>query len=171
MSLLAYYQGNLAVARSLDEQALANRRDLDGPQDMIHSLKDLDIVARAQRALADAREFLEEAVALSRQVGDEGNLAVALDRLGTVAHAAGAWDEDDELYTLSHARWRRLGDDANSAWSLLNEGRLAMDRDELADARTLLRAGLALRRVDGHRPGLICLFEAFATLAWRDDQP
>lgn len=140
------------------------------PRDLIQSLKDLGIVARAQRDLAAARSLLEEAVARSRTAGDRPNLAVSLDRLGTVAHAEGRRDEARGLYAHSHALWRRLGDSSNLAWSLLNQGRLAMDEGDLPGAGAL-RKSLGLRRLDRHRPGLICLFEAFWALAWLEGQP
>lgn len=163
--------GELPAARSLGERALGLRRDLAWPHDVIQSLKDLGLAARAQRDLPAARSHLEEAVALSEESGDEPSLAVSLDRLGTVAHAQGRWGEAHELYARSHAILLRTRDHANCAWWLLHQGRLALGRADLPATRGLLRASLELRRRDGHRPGLICLFEAFAAPARREGRP
>lgn len=169
-SVLAYYRGELATARSLGERALALRRTLGEAQSIVQSLKDLGLTAREQGDFAAGRAFLEEAVSSSRETQDDPNVAVSLDRLGTVLHAAGDFAGARAMYEESFAMWERLGDKSGCAWSLFNQGCLAFDQGDYQSARTLLRSSLVLRRIDGHRPGLLRLFEAIASLASMEGQ-
>src|SRR5205823_4502351 len=62
--LLAYPQGEYAVARSLLEQSLALFRELDDKQNIAYVLNGLGVVIQQQGDYAAARGYLEQSLTL-----------------------------------------------------------------------------------------------------------
>ncbi|HEX9482996.1 MAG TPA: tetratricopeptide repeat protein [Gemmatimonadaceae bacterium] len=75
--------------------------------------------------------------------------AKALQNLGSLAAEARDFDEAERLFTESRDAYRAADDQRGEAVSLLNIGRLQMDRGELASARETLEAALNEARQAG----------------------
>src|SRR5262249_43540658 len=68
--VLAYRQGDYAAARSLYEESLAIRRELDDWRGIAASLNNLGVLAHEEGDYAAARPLYEESLALRRKLDD-----------------------------------------------------------------------------------------------------
>ena len=108
--------------------------------------------ALAQRALAlsqdgaheEARLGLEEAVAHARRLGNATLLRSVLDDLGEVLGGAGRWQEAAAAVDESLALARRGDDAAALHVALRDAARVAVERNDLARARSLMREAIDL---------------------------
>ena len=168
---LADYQGDLARAQALHEEALALRRELGDRRGIAGSLGNLGVVARNRGELTRARVLYEESVALMRELGDRwGNIDMLIN-LGLVAYEQGDFAYAQSLHEEALALQRELGDTWGIAISLLNLGAVARDQGDTVRARALLRESLSYYQSEGDRQGISLCLEALAAMIVRDGQP
>src|SRR5260221_12357769 len=86
---LANLQGDYASARALNEDSLANCRELGDEVGIGHTLNSLGHVAREQGDYEAARTLYEQSLSMKREFGDKGNIAHLLNDLGLVAQYQG----------------------------------------------------------------------------------
>jgi predicted ATPase/DNA-binding SARP family transcriptional activator len=161
---LANRQGDYKSARALNEESLANYRELGDKAGIAHSLNSLGHVAREQGDYEAARTLYEQSLAMNRELGDKGNIAHLLNDLGLVAHYQGDHALSGTLYEQGLATRRELGDKVGVAHSLYCLGTVAQAQGDYDAARALYEQGLAMNRELGDKAGiahsLYCLGEA-----------
>src|SRR5262249_50032241 len=86
---LADNEGDSASARSLHEESLAIRREIEDRPGIANSLNNLGHVIYTQGDCASARPLIEESLAIRRELEDRPGIANSLSNLGLVAYAQG----------------------------------------------------------------------------------
>ena len=152
--VLAFTQGDYAVAWALYEESLAIRRELEDKNGITASLNNLGLIACEQGNYAQARALYEESLAIARELGDKSSLAYTLNNLGNVANDEGDNAVARLVYEESLATWRELGDTWGIAASLSNLGSVANNQGDYAAARVLHEESLAIRRELGDKAGI-----------------
>ncbi len=122
--VLACAQGDYAAARSLYEESLAIRRELEDKRGIAYSLNNLGIVALEQGDYAAARSLQEESLAIRRELGDKRGIAESLNNLGIVVAEQGDYPAARSLQEESLAIKRELGDKQGITSSLASLGRV-----------------------------------------------
>ena len=141
---LARLSGDASAAMALCTQAEAVAQSL--------AADELACRALAQRALAlskdgaheQARHALDDAVAHARRLGNSTVLRSTLDDLGEVLGDAGRWQEAAAAVDESLALARRGDDAAALHVALRDAARVAVERNDLARARSLMREAVDL---------------------------
>jgi tetratricopeptide (TPR) repeat protein len=95
---------------------------------------------------AAARPLFERTLALAQT---HCTRAKALQNLGGLAGEERSFDEAERLFLESRQEYARAGDARGEAVSLLNLGRLQMERGDLAGSRATLETALGAARVSG----------------------
>src|SRR5258708_6645255 len=125
-----------------------------------HGWQDIEANAlNIEGAVWWARGELDQAHALFTRMLDlttaPATRAKALQNLGSLAAEARDFDEAERLFTESRAAYRAADDQRGEAVSLLNIGRMQMDRGELASGRDTLEAALNEARQAGEPSMLV----------------
>jgi tetratricopeptide (TPR) repeat protein len=93
-------------------------------------------------------------------------IAMDLTNLGEALHLGGSLDEAELLLREAFSLFEALGDPAGTGSVLHQLGRLALDRGNGEEARTLLVESLRLRWPAGERGAAIDTLEALAEVTW-----
>jgi non-specific serine/threonine protein kinase len=148
---VARRRGEIQVARSALDQALALWRALDDMRGVAAALANLGNIdfdlGDYERAAAEYQESLN----LYRRVADRVGMALALNNLGIAHREQGQVDAAVALHEESLALRRDVGDQGGIAQALDNLGRAALEHGDQQRALRLLREGLALSRELGDR--------------------
>jgi predicted ATPase/DNA-binding CsgD family transcriptional regulator len=163
--MLARGQGDYAAARSLFEESLTIRRDLEDKRGIATSLNSLGLVAQKQGDSAAARSLYEESLAFRRELGDKEGISGSLGNLGGVCSDQGDYAAARSLYEESLALRRELGDKGGIALLLGSLGRVAHEQGDYAAARSLYEESLAIRWELGHKYGIAECLEGLASMA------
>jgi tetratricopeptide (TPR) repeat protein len=141
-------QGDSLAARSLQEEALAIRRELGDRWGIAASLNNLADVAHDQRDYLAARALSEESLEIYRQVGERRGIADVLGRMGLMACDQGDHRSAQAPLKESLAIFLQLGDQRGIAEAL--EGlAYACSLDRSAGAALLWGAAKRLREEIG----------------------
>ena len=166
------YLGEYALARSLDEQALAVGRAIDDPVRIGSALIGLGSIAMAKGDLAQARLLAEDSLAEYRKAGDRERARWSLDLLARLALAEGDLAQAANLLEQSLDEARDLGNHAGVAEVSVYRARVAHARGDLVGARSLCEEGIGLARRLGERSiegdGLVMLTELELDLGHMD---
>lgn len=168
---LAHSQGDLASARSYQEEGLAIWHELHDPRGLAIALNILGLIARSEGDFPRALALLEESLGYMRQAGQEWGVATVLNNLGATAIELGDFDRARRYHTESLAVKQRLGDQAGIAVSLHNLAEIARMEGEHARAAELLEETLALWRVLGSRPRIAHALHSLGMMSVRLGQP
>jgi len=152
--VLAWHQGDYPAARTLLEEGLELKRELEDRRGIASSLSTLGSVARYQGDYRAARALLEESLAIRREQCDRWGIAASLTNLGVVATDQGDYRAARALHQESLAHFRELGDRRNIAASLTNLGDVAHHEGDYPIARALNEESAAIFRELGDRPAL-----------------
>ncbi len=142
-------RGNLAEARTRDEQALAVAEPVLGPDHIavLTTLEQLGNVLRAQGSFADARKQFERVLAARERIDgpDHPDVAAAIDDLGNESRTEGKLDDAKRLYDRALAiRIAALGADHPAvAGSYNNLGTFYAEQGDLASARKYFDLAIA----------------------------
>ncbi|GIG56841.1 SARP family transcriptional regulator [Longispora fulva] len=168
---LARNNGDLAEARALGEDLLANYRAIDMPVGVIVALNSLCVTATGQGDFDAALACGEESRDLAVKLGDEqlratalNNIGLALRNLGRHADATAALEEAVRV-------WRVLDDRRGEAATLCNVGFAARQSGDLARSRELYMTSLALYRELDIAEGIVDILDALAVLATAEGRP
>jgi predicted ATPase/class 3 adenylate cyclase len=142
--VLADMQGDYAYARSLHEESLALRRELEDKSGIADSLNNLGIVADMQGDYAYARSLYEESLALRRELEDKWGIAGSLGNLGGLAYSQGDYATARSLQEESLALRRELEDKGGIAGSLARLGGVEVGTGGVERGVRLLAAVQAL---------------------------
>ena len=144
--VLAIFQGDLDVARSLQERALPLWREAGDELGVAYARFMLGNIAYSRGDLAAARPLLEEGLAAQRAAGDRRGVAWVAGALGRTLGAAGEYDAARPLIEERLAICRELGDRLGVSLALWFLAELAFDRGDAEGAAALRREALELCR-------------------------
>lgn len=123
--ILAWRQGDYAVARPLMEESLALART-HGEQGLVaYALQNLGNLATHQGDFTAARAYQDENLELRRKLPDKAGLADALFSRGNVALVEGEMAQAKELYQESLALYQEVGDTLGLPFVLINLAEVA----------------------------------------------
>jgi predicted ATPase/class 3 adenylate cyclase len=146
---LAYWQGDMTLARSFYEEALDAER-AEGREDGIaNALYNLSFVYSIPSALGDvdpvrARELVTEALEIYRRVGDRAGAARALWALSNSAWTADDAELGERYGSEALEIFRGLGDKFMVGWGLYTLAMIMLQQQRIPDAGGLLRESLEI---------------------------
>ena len=164
-AVLAWQEGEYAVATRYAGAALADWRSLDDRRNAAAALTILGNVARDGGDAAAARARYGESLALREEVGDRWGAALELNNLGLVAFQERDFPEAERLARESLAIKEAIGDTGGVAFSLASLGIVALVRGDVPGARASLTRGLLILQDTPARASLPLLLGAMALLA------
>jgi adenylate cyclase len=168
---VATWQGDYAMARELNQESLAIRREVGDTPGVATLLNNLGIIARFQRDLREARRMNEESLVLFREMGDRWAVGQLLNNQACVASDQGEYAEARRLLEESLIIRRQLGDKAGLALSLNTLADVVLDEGAFSDARPLLDESLEINRELGDQTAVAYLLEDYGGLAAAEAQP
>jgi predicted ATPase/DNA-binding CsgD family transcriptional regulator len=166
--------GDLAGARALLEEGVAVSRAGHHPGWEAFHLRQLGYMAAQGGDDAAARPLFERALELAGAAGFVRAMALAQLSLGWLHYRAGEHACAQASLEAAAAHWRELRElpsSASTASTLAGLGHLAVDRQDDALARSLLRELLAYAHPHGGSYILGLALEGLAHLAASQDQP
>ncbi len=146
---LAFIQGDLARATTLQQECLALYREYDSTFGIAAALHNLANVLFRRGDLVRAVALLEEALVLQRQLNRKDILAAFLNSLGNALMHQGHHQRATALFTESLALCRELGDSWATAMPLRNLGLVARSQGDYERAAILFEESLALSQQTG----------------------
>jgi predicted ATPase/DNA-binding CsgD family transcriptional regulator/transcriptional regulator with XRE-family HTH domain len=160
-------QGELTMARTVQQECLEIRRATGDRGGMSHSLGELGRIARSQGDCVSARALLQQALALNDELGDQWGVARQLNALGDVAFIDGDTRSAQALYERSLSTSRVIGDRLGVTTELTQLASVAEAQGQLRQARALLVESLAVQKEDGTRWELSARLERLAGVVCR----
>ncbi len=142
--VLAWLQGDHALARSRVMESVGIFREVGSKRDLAYALSLLGVVALSQGDYTAAPSPAAEGVALFRQMGDRWGLAVALNNVGNVASQQGDYAGAQSYYEESLALFQELEDKWGQALPLRNLGQIALRQGDYTTARSRLEESLVM---------------------------
>jgi predicted ATPase/transcriptional regulator with XRE-family HTH domain/Tfp pilus assembly protein PilF len=169
--VMAFFQGEFALAEERWREALAVFQALDNTRGIAYSYGNLGLVADAAEDYDRARESYEAALALFRQLQDRAYVAYMLHNLGLIAYFQEEYERAAALYAESLATVRERGDQQSVPITLGNMGLVAFAQGDYARALELQREALTLGRQLSNKPWLARSLANFAQIAAATDEP
>jgi len=144
--ILAYNQGDYAAARTLIEESLSIRKELQDTVGVSRSLSNLGLIAREQGEYARAHALYEESMVGLRATGDKLGIAICLFNQGRNAHDRSDYALARSIHQEGLAIWKELGDKSGTALALNGLGIVVFDEGDYAFARSLYEETLEIQR-------------------------
>ena len=159
--VIAWRQGDHAVARTLGERGLAIFQTLEDGEGIGLALVALANVSGAQGDSAAQHAYLNESLAIFRETGDTSGAAAALNNLGELAR----YEEDYALarryYAEGLALYQELGNVNGTALVLHNLAHVVQHDGDYSRAASLFHGSLLKYQALGHPGGIaMCLAAA-----------
>lgn len=164
-SALALYQGDLAVARRLGEDALRAFESTGDHEGIATALYRLGQEAWKQKDYESARARYDRSLAILRELGQSRAVAGLLFMMGSLEIDQGRFDEGRRLYGECLDLNRELGDPELGAMVLLNLGMVAYRAGDLHTARARLEEGIEVVRSVGNKQHLAGALNTLGTVA------
>ena len=149
--LLACYQGDYALARSLLEEALELARAEGDREATAATLNFLGTNAYGAGQLDSAEVFIAEGLAIRREIGDIGRIAASLNAMGGIHHFRGHLDRAREVFEESLAHKVQQGNEGAIAIALTNLGLVERDAMQPDRAAALFQDAVAVWERTGDR--------------------
>lgn len=141
-------------ARTLLTESLRLYRELDHRVGIMHTTRELGVVAQACSDYATAAELYRESLRVAREVGDRRTIGQALSQLGAVARAHSRYGEARELQQEALAMLEAIGDRRNAAHALGGLGSIAEIQGRHAAIAEMFERGLSIHRELGNHRGI-----------------
>ncbi|MEX1072558.1 MAG: tetratricopeptide repeat protein [Chloroflexota bacterium] len=165
---IAYWQGQLEVARPWYEEAVAIARASGDEASIANALYNLASTFNMDHEdQMRARTLAQESVEIYRRLGDEGGVGRSLWGLANTFYFFGDFVGGIDVAGEALQIFRRTGDRFMTGWSLYMIGlyNLTMDRDAM---RRALEEALPLFTEIEDKSGYALIFDAFAALFWTE---
>ena len=146
--MLAFYQSDYAMVRTLAEQSLAMSREL-GPDGRLGVADALELLAEADTETGEysaAPAQYEQALAIYKEVGDLVGIAAMPKMMGWAAMRTGDYEKAQSRFEEGLAASRQSGDLHQITSALAGLGELAIRRGQYDRAGDLLRESLESSR-------------------------
>jgi predicted ATPase/DNA-binding CsgD family transcriptional regulator len=161
---LALRQGDLASARALAEQSLAEARRTDDRLAVARALQTLGSIAGADRD-ERASGWLRDSLELYTEVGNQAGRASILNALGEEARQRGELETAAAAYSESLALARSVGDVEAIGTALHNLGQVALGRADVEHARDLFSEAMQVTRDLGDQHLSLAILAGLAEVA------
>jgi len=165
---LAFMQGDLRAAASLQSESLAIRRRIGDPQGVAYAANNLANTSIQLGDNARARELYEETAKITRELGDVRGVAFVSINLADIAAREGDLAAAQSLEEEILASIQRLGDRWTEAFALDAFARTAHRAGQHERARSLHIGALAILEELGDRRGVARVLTQLAELALAD---
>lgn len=152
---LARLQGDLAAARTFQEQALAIQETIGDEVGMSRSLENLAILASSQGQLVGASALLERSLTIRRRLGDPTKLLSTLNNLAIVAWQLREYGRAEALYHEAELMSREMQNSRALARALHGRGTVQLSLGDYAGALASFQETVRIRQELGDQPGLI----------------
>jgi DNA-binding CsgD family transcriptional regulator len=150
--VMAAVQGDHEVGCALHAEALALRRQLDSPEDLVRSLQGLGVANNLKGDAAVARGYLEEALAIARDLGDPRIYSAVLHDLGNVLYDLGNLSSATAYIEEGVSILRRVATDPRQlASAILTQAIFLQEQGEYAASGGLATEALDLYQEVGDR--------------------
>lgn len=153
--LLAWYQGDVAVARALLEESVTLCRQTTDQHNLAYALAYLSTSVLWMGDAAEGRAQAEESAALFEQIGDRWGCAYALLNAGVATYWQGDYTGARTFFEHSLALFRAIGDKWRVSGPLVRLGDLAYRQGDYRTAGALYQESLAIVREMGDKPSII----------------
>ena len=163
--ILAFDQGEYALAGTFHEESLALRRQLEDQTGIAGSLNNLGNVAYCQGDYRSAQALMAESLMLYRQIGDWKGMADSLTNLGNVSYAQANHAAARASYEESLALYRQIKNQNGVGFSLNNLGSVAFCQGDYAQARSLYEESLTLQRQLMNPQGIVIALSNLGSVA------
>lgn len=149
--MLAWRQGDSALARSLLDKSLVIRRRLGGAEKLAQVLYYSGNAAVQAGSLGEAAAFFEESLALYRESANGIWIAFALNALAEVTHQQGDFSRAETYYIESLGGMREYGEKWGTGMVLHNLAQLAYNAGQYSRAHALFIESLELVKDFGNK--------------------
>jgi predicted ATPase/DNA-binding SARP family transcriptional activator len=170
----AFRCGELSLAHSLGEEALALYRELADPADSARALTVLGLVRSHEGEHAAAVALLGESIALARESGSEEVISFTLSNLAHVALQAGDPERAHDASLEALERFREIGPEGERADELVtvfgNLGLAALFQGRHSEARAHLAESLSLALRFRDHLNIAAAFTGLAAIAGSDGE-
>ena len=163
---IGWLRGDLVPARALMEQTLALFRQVGDKGFIAWSLMYLGMIASRGGTYAEGRLLFEESVARQRELGNKRGTAFAL--VGYALMLLASPHDAEMVHPMlkeSLALFREVGDKWGVAAASMLLGQMAVQRGDMASARSLANVSVQLCREIGHRSFLCQALTVLAKVA------
>ncbi|MBX3057575.1 MAG: tetratricopeptide repeat protein [Anaerolineae bacterium] len=151
---LARLQGDLAAARTFQEQALAIQETMGDEVGMSRSLENLAILASSQGQLVGASALLERSLTIRRRLGDPTKLLSTLNNLAIVAWQLQEYGRAEALYHETELMSREMGNTRALSRALHGRGTVQLSLKDYHGALASFQEAVRIRQELGDQPGL-----------------
>ncbi len=165
---LAFMQGDLRAAATLQSESLALQRQIGDPQGVAYAANNLANTSVQLGDNALARELYEESISITRELGDVRGAAFGSINLADIAAREGDLAAAQSLEEEILASIRQLGDRWTEAFALDAFARTAHRGGQLERSRALHVEALAILEELGDRRGVARVLTQLADLALAD---
>jgi non-specific serine/threonine protein kinase len=168
-SLLAFYQSDYPVVRTLAEESLVISRE-QGLEGRLAVADALEILAEAASETGDyskATKLYEEALPLYREVGDLSGIGDTLKMLGWGALRTGDYEKAESLLNEGLIVCREANDSHQIISALSGLGELALRQGQYTRAESLFEESLTLNKLVGEKWGFAIVLGNMGWVALR----
>jgi DNA-binding CsgD family transcriptional regulator len=152
--MLASMQGDHDVARSLLEDGVVLRRQIDDPHGLFNALEGLANTACVQGDHGAARRYAEEMLAVSREEGDPVKISSVFNVLGSISYDLGDLDSARGYFEQAVAQLAGL---VTHNAPMLSLAIVLLDQGRYDEAYAIATRALSRYRQVGHpRPQALC---------------
>jgi tetratricopeptide (TPR) repeat protein len=166
-----YRHGNLlSELQHRIQLALSRPEAMERTSARAKALNALGFMNWADTYPTDRRPELEEALSIGRELGDQWNTAAALLYLGLLASMQHNYVEAHSLLEQSLEISRTMGPEGKVvlSWTLTFLGDVALNQNELEEARSFYEETVAILREIGDKNFLAYSLRRLGLLAWRE---
>ncbi|HRQ40601.1 MAG TPA: BTAD domain-containing putative transcriptional regulator [Chloroflexota bacterium] len=168
---LALFEADYDEAAGCFSQSMALYQQAGSERGRESALNNLAIVAMYRGDFAQALAWHEENLALSRERGNDLHIAMALGNLGDVYRYLQQYAQAQTVLTESERLLRAHNNKAALAITLYSQGRLALDRGDLAAAAARFGECLHIYQETPDPVALADVLEGMAMLAGKQARP
>jgi predicted ATPase/class 3 adenylate cyclase len=165
-----HIRGDYQRARQLFEESLGLMRERGDSEAAATIIADLGKIAYDLADHKAARQHFDEAHRLLSEVASKPGLAFVLSYMGELARHEGDCTRASALLEHSLGLQRELGNKEGVAHALYHAGRVAYDQGNYRAARSCFSESLRIQQDIGNKQGIAVLLEAFAALAFAEQQ-
>ena len=113
--MLAFKQGDFAIAREWNEELVALAKESRDERSLARALNGLGIILDGEGRFGEARSATERSLAINERLGDERMVHICLHNLALVSLGEGAYDRAAEELSAAMELSRALGDELQAS--------------------------------------------------------
>jgi tetratricopeptide (TPR) repeat protein len=154
------------------QQALSRPEGMERTIARAKALNGIGFMYWVDASPTDKRPELEEALNIGRELGDRWNIATALRNLGLLENIQGNYPQAHSFLEQSLVIWREMGPNGKtgSIWALNFLGDLALNQNDINQARSFYTEAITFLRQVGDKNFLSYSVRRLGQIAWREGE-